>query len=184
MPVYGPNSPGTIVNDTGIGSRAWSNLSNAAASDDSRADVPVILGEDSNYLKATNFGFTVGAGETIDGIVIEVERQAGATNVVKDLAMRAVKGGTIGSTDRSNSAYWPDGVDAYQSYGSSSDLWGETWADTDIEATTFGMALAVQETGGTNRSARVDHVRITVYTSAAGGAQGAARHHYVQQGWM
>src|SRR5262249_24053642 len=38
---------------------------------------------------------------------------------------------------------WPS-VEADQVYGSESDLWGETWSSTDINATTFGAAMSVK----------------------------------------
>ena len=44
---------------------------------------------------------------------------------VYDYAVRIIKGGTIGSTDRASGTAWSSSS-AYTTYGSSSDLWGET----------------------------------------------------------
>lgn len=150
------NSPGILINNAAVGTDAWTNPSNAAASDDSYASYGAIAvadygvvddeikivksdgsigttnksagaswptsdaystyggpsdlwGEtwtaedinnanfgcvlsaidgnigaaiDMNYLKATNFGFSIPTGSTVDGIEVEIERKttySGAT---------------------------------------------------------------------------------------------------------
>jgi hypothetical protein len=69
----------------------------------------------------------------------------------------------LSSGDRSVSASYP-AADAYQSYGGSTDLWGETLSFKDIDNSDFGVAIAAQRnaTGGTT-AGRIDHIRITVY---------------------
>jgi hypothetical protein len=79
-----------------------------------------------------------------------------------DARVRIVKGGTIGSTDKASGSAWP-GSDAYETYGSSSDLWGETWTDSDINDSGFGMAIAASGTC----EARIDHIEITVHYTEA-----------------
>lgn len=49
--------------------------------------------------------------------------------------------GTISSTNKSTGAYWPTGSFAYSTYGSSSDLWGETWTAEDINDANFGVVV-------------------------------------------
>jgi hypothetical protein len=80
--------------------------------------------------------------------------------------VRIVKGGTVGSTERSAGAAWPTPVDAFDSFGSSSDLWGETWAASDINSAGFGAALSASGAGGDQ--AYVDSCRITVHYTVAG----------------
>lgn len=174
MASQGPNSPGTVVDEAGVGSVVWSDPTFATVSDNSRAIASLSgSGGQSRYLKATNFGFTIPVGATINGIVVEWEksRNSGAASQVRDLRSRIVKGGTIGSTDKSNAGNWADGTDAYVSYGSSSDLWGETWSHSDINGSTFGAAIAAElVTAFSSANARVDHCRITVhYTEAVAG---------------
>lgn len=170
MASEGPLSPTVAANDTGIGTVAWSSAGNILASDDARANTAnLISGDISNYLTATGFGFAIPTGATIDGIVVEWER-SGAASVIEDEAVRIIKGGVIGSTDRSSANVW--GAEAYETYGGVADLWGETWTDDDINAATFGCAIAAQNNTGTNRQARIDHVRITVhYTEGGGGGE-------------
>ncbi|WP_317899569.1 T9SS type A sorting domain-containing protein [Aurantibacillus circumpalustris] len=78
-----------------------------------------------------------------------------------DHSVRLVKGGVItGNNYAQTTSAWST-TDAYTSYGTPTDLWGTTWADSDINATTFGAVLSATVQNGT---ARVDHMRITIYS--------------------
>lgn len=176
MASQGPNTTGTGADDSSIGTTAWTNPTNITASDDTYATGVVTFGVPTHYLKATNFGFSIPSGATIDGIVVEWERKA-TTNRgggVLDNAVRIVKGGTIGSTDKSSAAAWSTG-ESFISYGSSSDLWGESWTDADINGSTFGAVISAK-TNSAGGTGFVDSCRITVYyTDAAGGPTSATR---------
>ncbi|WP_145423021.1 hypothetical protein [Symmachiella dynata] len=169
----GPNSGGTFTSDATVGTTAWTTPSNAGASDDADAAVDLAGFQVSQYLKATNYGFSIPAGATIDGIVVDVERShrtgGACTGLVDDNAARIVKGGTIGTTNRTTATAW-SGTDTYASYGGASDLWGETWSVADINSSGFGFALSIVEIDNSDCLAEVDHIRITVnYTASAGG---------------
>lgn len=172
MTTAGPSAPGTIVSDSTIGVVAWTNPGNAASSDDSYA-VASSLGSGnttSEYLLCTNFGFSIPAGATIDGITVAVERSATQANRMNDNEIKIVKGGTIGSENKAIGTSWPTS-DASQSYGGASDLWSETWAYSDINATNFGVVVSAIATAAGSRDAQVDLVTITIdYTEAAGGS--------------
>lgn len=162
MASQGPNNPGTLANDAAAGTVAWSNPSNAASSNDSDATAS-LQSSSSQYLKATNFGFSLPAGAIVTGVQVEVERACFSAGQYSDAAVRIVKGGVIGSTDRSAGGTWPTS-DTVQAYGGAGDLWGETLTDSDVEASTFGVALRVSRSGGvTPANAEVDHVKMTVY---------------------
>lgn len=168
----GPNSPVTCISENFTGATdAWSAPGRATTSDDSQAVVSSLTGTDqSRYLKCTNFGFSIPTDATINGIIVEFEIRSGSSaSEVQDNRVRIVKSdGTVGSTDKSVAGAWPT-TDTYASYGSSSDLWGETWTYTDINDVDFGAALSAKrfDTIGT---ALVDHVRITVYYTESGGS--------------
>ena len=115
----------------------------------------------SHYLKCTNFGFTIPSGGTIEGIQVEWEANASSGGTINDNAVRVVKGGTIGTADKSNTTAWQSS-DTFRSYGGSSDLWSTTWAPSDINATNFGAAVSAIVNGGNSKPANVDSVRITV----------------------
>jgi cysteine-rich repeat protein len=157
----GPNAPGTILNDASFGTNPWNMPGNAAASDNAYANVSP-GGVPTQYLRATNFGFSIPGAAVINGIEVRVEKQAAGT--IHDARARIVKGGTIGATDRSDPNAWP-ATDTVVVYGSNSDLWGETWAPTDINAGGFGFALSVTDNVA---AAGVDQITIKVYYSLCG----------------
>lgn len=172
MPSQGPNSPGTVI-DAGGGTGTWTNPGNATSSNNVKARMDSGHVE-SSYLKATNFGFSIPSGATIDGIVVGIERSASfGTIFVGDKTVKMVKAGTISGTNKATATVYPLG-DTYEDHGSNSDLWGLTWTDSDINDTNFGVALTIQNNpfkGGTYVD--VDHIRITVYYTAGGGGGGS-----------
>lgn len=172
MASQGPLSPGTLANDTTGGAAAWTSPSNAAASDGANATALLDPGGDTTtqYLKATNFSFSIPAGATINGILLEVKKDGGS---IFDLGVQSVKGGAIAGDDKADFVTdWSTYAGAsYASYGGAADLWGRTWAYSDINASTFGAVIDAQLDSAGIQTAYIDHIRITVYyTAAAAGA--------------
>lgn len=163
----GPRSAGTTADDAAVGTLTWSNTANIAASDDSKATVSGNAAAVSHYLKATNFGFTVPAGATINGIQTEWELRKNGMGNCNDSSSRIVKAdGSIGSANKGTSTNLGTS-DAYTSYGGAADLWSETWTATAINDSDFGAVLSITFPGASCQ-AECDHVRITVtYTAAA-----------------
>jgi len=165
----GPNSASTFSNVAFIGSATnWTNLSNAGSSDDVYTDIPTnglsSNGDYTDVFQATNFGFSIPSGATINGIIVEIERSD--INNAKDNFIGIVKGGSVGSEDKSVNPAWSS--ETYISYGSSTDLWSETWTVADINASGFGVAISVKKQGGgANPQPIIDHIRITVHYTAA-----------------
>lgn len=153
-------SPATIVNSGFI--EPWVDPGNAAASDDLRA-VNGILSAGLEYLKATNYGFSIPLGATIQGIQFDCERLGtgsfGGTAV--DESTRLVKGGAISGDDKASPDLWP-AVDGIKSYGGAADLWGLAWLPEDINSALFGVVLSAVASGF-GQSAQVDHMPITVH---------------------
>lgn len=167
MPSQGPLSPGTATGGGGTGDVVWTSAGNILTSNNIRATAALMPAQTTFELSGTDFGFAIPSGATIDGIVVDWERsQANLADDIVDSAVRIVKGGVTGATDRSNLDTWTD-TDTYQSYGGAADLWGETWTPADINATNFGAVIKAQAplVGGT---AQIDHVRITVHYTEAG----------------
>lgn len=176
MASSGPNSAGTIVNDATIGTIAWINPSDAVSSNDVRSHADGIFPFgyfDSNYLKATNFGFALGGGDTIDGIKVEVEKRSDFANLTLpiDLECKIVKGGSIGTVNKASGANWTTS-DAVTTYGGAADLWGLTWNPSDINDSTFGFVISARAFADNKYgppTVSIDHVKITVYYTASGG---------------
>ncbi len=95
--------------------------------------------------RAAMFGFTV--------------QRARAT----DYSLYLLKGGSItGNNLGQSSTSWPT-TDQYVTSGGPTELWGESWTLNDINSTNFGVALSATKTNG---ALRVDHIRISVYTTS------------------
>jgi len=142
----GANDCASGVNDNSVGSIAWSSPGNACSNGSSTTASGLTSNSPSNYLKVTQFGLSIPTGSIIQGISFSVTRSTTATkgNRTIDNAVRVVKGGVIGSTDKSNGTNWGTSP---VTYGSSSDLWGDTWAPGDINAAGFGIAISGKSTG-------------------------------------
>ena len=170
MAQSGPRSPSTIVDNPNIGTVTWNFPENAVSSNNLYAEADLEQNLTSHYLQATNFGFTISAGAIINGIVVEIERMENdALDNIFDNAIRIVRGGTIGSTDKSSATEWGIDSDIYTSYGSSTDLWGETWTANQINSSNFGVAISAKAVNGLIfTAAEVDHIRITVYYTETG----------------
>ena len=169
MATAGPNAPGTMADDNAIGTSAWTNPDNAKVNDSSYATNSAGTGQ-THYLKATGFGFAIPSGATINGIEVGIIRKAQDSSkfaFATDSVLKLVKGGTVIGNDKANTAAkWPTS-DGAVTYGTPSDLWGGTWADTDINASNFGVVLSAQNL---TTVTSVNFISVTVtYTAGAGG---------------
>lgn len=178
-----PTSPGTVANDATVGTADWTDdnwdpiIDNyeIVASDNIYA-IANIYNATSHYLKATNFGFSIPTGATINGILVAMEERADILpgTTAKESAIRIVKSdGSIGTQNKSTGVT-PPSSDTYVYYGASDNLWGETWTAEDINDTDFGVVFSTVHTGsfsGVNPRIHVDHIRITVYYTEAAGVE-------------
>lgn len=159
MSTVGPSAGGTFATDTALGSIAWTSASNAVASDNSYATSILLLGQITNYLKVTNFGFNILSDATITGITVNIERSTTVLNATHDNSIKLVKGGVIGGTDKAVAGLWPTS-DGVAIYGSSADLWGQTWKPSDINSSNFGIVMSgIADLAGT---AQIDFISIIV----------------------
>lgn len=166
MSSEGPNDPSAAVEDQTVGTTSWSNYTNVYASDDSDASCSIPKSDASYYIKATGLGFSIPAGATINGIVVEIEL-AGDGTYVYDNSVKIVKGDSIVGDEKRKYNTLPSS-DAYWEYGANNDLWGVAWSDTDINAADFGVVFSAGNANSiTTRTAYVDHIRITVYYTLA-----------------
>lgn len=176
MATIGPLSPNSVVNDTSIGTNAWSNPSNAAASDNAYATAAVVGTPsvvNSNYLWCSDFRFSVPPGSTVNGVTVEIER---FTTGGIDRVVSLVKGGVVSGSNKASGAGWAAAdPGTYVSYGSSSDLWTLTLTPKDVNAKAFGCVLQAGSTD-TGETVSVDHIRMTVdYTLGGVGADASGQ---------
>ncbi len=133
----------------------------------------------TNALCASNFGFTIPAGATIDGVVVEIEQSAASSvgspqsagiYLTADAATQI-----LSSDNKASGALWPT-TDAYETYGASSDGWNAGLTASIVNGSGFGVLVQATLTGGKGtNTVRVDHVRVTVYYTAAPPAAPPAR---------
>jgi hypothetical protein len=168
MPDTGAISPGTLADDAAVGAVAWSNPGNAASSNDVYAVFSTSGVQQSHYLKATNFGFAIPTGATIDGVTVSIERKAAdrlTHRHVVDSVVRLVVGGTVSGDNKADtSTFWPTPTRDYSaSYGGAADLWGLTLSAADVNGADFGVVLSATSAGsiGTT-SGSVDHITVTI----------------------
>lgn len=159
---------GTTAEDTSLGTIGFTNPANATAQDDTYA-TSVIPGHGSTYfLLLTNFGASIPAGATITGFEVEVDHFSSAAGV-RLTSVYMVKGGVVAAgtdhgADATNLA--TADTDSYLTYpgtGGSSDLWGQSWTDADVNASDFGVALRYRNNNAAARTVDIDHVRVIVY---------------------
>jgi Tfp pilus assembly protein PilX len=74
-----------------------------------------------------------------------------------------LKNGAPAGTDHATANAWTT-ADSTQTYGGQTDLWGTAWTAADVNASNFGLRLAVRNSSATaSNTASVDYVTVTVY---------------------
>ena len=164
-------SPATV--NSSVGSTTWSNLANLfSTSLSSVTNLPyyLTLPVRSYYIVGQGFGFSIPTGATINGIVVTLEASSydaqGAGNNARDYIIKIVKNNTITGTDKSTLAsLTPNSTYVNRTYGSSTDLWGETWTAADINNSNFGIAYSAELSTSPKGtiSIQVRNLRITVH---------------------
>lgn len=167
MTTAGPRYPATVTTASVSTESAndWVNASNVGADDGSEAQITHATYDASDIsfrLLAQNFGFTIPAGATIDGITVAIDRRcfAGAATDFR-VQLLDESGALVGANKADLVTAWP-GTSGVASYGGATDTW--TWATvtpTKLNDADFGVALSVLATGA-NTDIGVDFVRVTV----------------------
>jgi hypothetical protein len=182
MSTAGPNSPGTMADSDAVGTAAWYQPDRAKANDGSYTSATVMDPFTSHYLKATNFGFTIPTGATINGITVEIEEQDPAdSNTINDSVVRIIKAdGALGTENKAKATKWTSAT-TYITYGANNDLWGESWDYSAINDTDFGVVLSATDAGMFGQMF-VDHIQITItYTAGASTSVPVIMHQYRQR---
>src|SRR2546423_1043610 len=167
--IQGPFSGASFSNSPLSGSdQSWINTGNVVSSNDVYAsfnNLADVVNAHTDYLVATNFGFSIPVNALISGVVVEIER-SDANAKTGDYSIKLVKNGTIGGGDKATGLTYPV-TDAYQSYGGSNDMWGNSFTPADINSSSFGVAVAAKRNFagilGGQTLGKIDHIRITVY---------------------
>lgn len=172
MSQQGPNSPSSAADVDVTGNVAWQNPGNTFASDDTYATATLTNSVGSNethYLYLTGFGFSIPNGETITGVLVEIERRASAAGV-RDGTVQLLKANSPAGDSKAAAQDWQQS-ESYTPFGGNGDLWGTTLDSGDVNDTGFGVALQIVNVGAGDADLYVDHARITVYYGEGGSVQ-------------
>lgn len=155
----------SAVDDTSAGGFSINNKGNVIDTNTSTfADIST-NGSNSYYCAVTGFGLSVPSGATINGIdaVFSARRSgpAGSFNNIK-----IIKGGTIVGTGTNIANGTLTTSQADYTVGSSSDLWGQSWTDTDVNASNFGIAFNMFRTAMGTPNCYDIHLRV-YYTAGS-----------------
>lgn len=142
----GPSSPTAAAQDAnGTLLPIWGNLVGIQGSGNGKAFQTVTHNTSgtSNGLYGTGFGFSIPAGATINGITFSFDRLRSATPsfVGNTNAVFLLKAGTVAGSQHGPGSNWTT-VSTTETWGSSSDLWGSTWAASDINDPNFGVLVS------------------------------------------
>ncbi len=165
--VAGPDAPNSFSSALIPGySQPWIDVSHVHLDDEfyaSFGDLAGTTGTHTDYLVATDFGFTLPAGTIIEGIKVEV-KCSDANARTSDYSVRIIKTGVITGLEKAAGTAYPL-VDDYITYGGPTDLWGETWDYKFIDDNKFGIAISAQRNKNDDvvTAGQVNHIRITVY---------------------
>ncbi|MFX1281613.1 MAG: hypothetical protein ACFFA3_19845, partial [Promethearchaeota archaeon] len=139
----------------------WFNPANAYTSNNIYATEATNYDDQDWY----NFGFSIPAGVSIDGIEVSIE--GSSSQFGQYVGCRVYLSGNGGSsyTSYKSPQSWSSTYDYYRTVGSSSDTWGESWTPSNFSNLNFRVRL--EKTGSSFTTLRVDHIRIIVYYSTS-----------------
>lgn len=166
MASQGPLSPGTCTNGV-----RWTNASNMAVSDNTYSGVSFTANNQIAQSFAQNYGFSIPTGSTINGITVSVERRSlDGGGTTKDSIVSLLKAdGSIGTGNKADTSTFWSGSKVTVTYGSSSDLWGDTWTAEDINDADFGVFFRLLSNFQFSNPG-IDYISITVYYTAGSSA--------------
>ena len=166
---------GSGTNTAVSGGSTWTGPTLITANDGSNATVSLFKSNKTARLQSSSHGFAVPSGATINGIQVTIRRGQSSTQPIRDFEISLIKstGATpAGDNKADTSTNWTaSNGSADITYGSTSDLWGQTWTDTEINASGFGVSIRAQAvSAGSSSAAQVDSVSIAVTYTVGGGA--------------
>lgn len=175
----GATNPATAVNNTGVGTGAWTNPGNITTTGSPYATQNLAPGATTNYLIASNYGFAIPTNATINGITVTVFRRGNSTSITDNI-VSLVKGGSITGSNLASGTGWANGSMQLATYGGTNTLWGTTWTAADINASNFGVAFSAKSSSGSTRQLDIDYIQVNIryttsgtvnwYTASSGGS--------------
>ena len=157
---------------TGGTDLTWTSPTRAQARDASYATVAFTTSTAVLYsgnLTGLSWGFAIPNDAVITGITVRIGPRFSSSSSapgIYDRYLYLMKSNVIVGNNKANTGtQWGITPGINVTYGSSTDLWGTTWAPSDINSATFGVLFAVKKASNqaTARTGSVDFINITVY---------------------
>lgn len=165
----GPFCANRIYNSSENGStKSWYDPGLARCDDDASYATTDLLnnGQISSYIIFENFGLSVPQEATVEGIEVVVIRRSHQAARLADRSVRLIRNGRMVGQDQRSSEPWDKNWEAAY-YGGEDHTWGTAWAPTLVNSPNFGVAISVEQLGGSSR-AEIDEVLVTVYYTENG----------------
>jgi hypothetical protein len=166
LKVDGPRSGTTAASVPRSGSGiAWATPENARTIDTQFALATLDLGQTSEHLRITDFGFAIPASATIKGVEVEFKRQAGDTGIA-DGNIELWLDGKPSDRPKFLASSWPRTIVGTHHYGQAVDTWGNDLTPELVGKPGFGVeiyALRKPDAGAGPIEARVESMRITIF---------------------
>ncbi len=144
---------------------AWARPESARDLDGQLARVTLDLGQSSEHLRITDFGFAIPASATIKGVEVEFKRQAGDTGI-GDGNVELWLDGAPSDRPKFVATSWPRVIVGTHHYGQAVDTWGNDLTAALVGKPGFGVevyAVRQGDAGGAAIEARVESMRMTIF---------------------
>jgi hypothetical protein len=163
--------PGTAGEDASAGTATWSDVDSALNSDDSHAASTTTAGQQTRYLKLTDFCFALPTYVmSVTNVEVRVEARASASSSVRDAEVKLIVGGTIGGTSKHTGTALTTS-DAVYSYSHTPSAWGHgSLTPGQVNASNFGVALRYENYSGAMAAVLIDTVEVRVSFTPASDA--------------
>ena len=169
--IFASRYPGTTeeINHF-LANKSWEGLENARVEDDEYLQVELERFDRTHVIRFSNFGFNVPELATVDGLRVSFNGQSIGEGMVRQMQLQLHTTEPVGE-DRSQlpsllGNEWINdtlAVDRWWSYGYLNDTWGRDWSAAEINDTTFGFILQIENQTEETIQAIIDQVRINVY---------------------
>ena len=140
-----------VSEDSTVGTISWGDMDNIQVSDDNYAKATCQDGEQTKYIKATDFDFDIGTDMRITGIRVGIEHKntINRDNSDRIVYLKLVRNDTIQAHVKSNTTNISgsnSGQELTQTFGDSTDLWGEAeFPLSVVNKDDFGVVISFKK---------------------------------------
>lgn len=156
----------SVPRDGVTGGLPWESPENGKVPDNTFAKVTLGVGQQSEMLKVTGFGFAIPAGVNVTGVEVEFKRQATDAGIVDGLIELTFDKGRTSGRPKYMFTSWPRAIVGTHHYGAPLDRWGNDVFAEDVNSPEFGVEIWAkrEEDAGTDPlDGLIDSLRIYVH---------------------